>query len=218
MSDGESCIIFIVVVFLMCILGGISYHCLKSDFVPYYDGAKKIYVDNTFLNHNKAGEILSKLDDNNIMLIEHLNSVYLKKENLDNPNNQIICDGIRQLSQNYQTNNIRENVPTSNSADTSFSINKGSTVAICLRNMKQDYKFHDMNLLSYVVLHELAHIFSKSYGHGDEFWINFKFILKESKKIGIIELIDYSKFPAQYCTNMIVTYNPVFDKNVIDLV
>lgn len=218
MSEGESCILFLVVVLMICILGGISHHYLKSDFVPYIDGTKQIYVDNTFLNHNKAGEILSKLDDDNILLIEHLNSVYLKKENLDNPNNSIICDGIRQLSQNYQTNNIRENVPTSNSADTSYSINKGSTVAICLRNMKQDYKFHDMNTLNFVVLHELAHIFSKSYGHGNEFWTNFKFILKEAKKIGIIELIDYRKNPVQYCTSMIITYNPVFDNTIIDLV
>lgn len=215
MSD-EFWILLIIGVML---LGSLLIYCTcKSNFVPYRDGAKVIYVDDNFLNHNKAGEILSKLDDNNIKLIEHLNSVYLRTEHLNQPNSEVICDGIRQLTQNYKTNNIRENVPTSNSSDTSYSVNKGSTVAICLRNMKQDYTFHDMNTLSFVVLHELAHIFSKSYGHGNEFWTNFKFILRESKKIGIIELIDYRKYPVQYCTSMQITYNPAFDSSIPNLV
>ena len=43
----------------------------------------------------------------------------------------------------------------------------------------------------FVALHELSHVASKSIGHTDEFWDNFKFILIESEKIGIYKPIDY---------------------------
>ena len=38
----------------------------------------------------------------------------------------------------------------------------------------------DENTLTFVALHELSHVMTVSVGHKQEFWDNFKFILKES--------------------------------------
>ena len=35
----------------------------------------------------------------------------------------------------------------------------------------------------YVALHEVSHIATKSIGHNDEFWNNFKFMITEAKKL-----------------------------------
>ena len=36
--------------------------------------------------------------------------------------------------------------------------------------------------MTFVGIHELGHVMSKTIGHNDEFWSNFKFLLKEAKK------------------------------------
>ena len=62
----------------------------------------------------------------------------------------------------------------------------------------------------FVALHELSHIASKSIGHTDEFWNNFKFLIEEASSINIYDPVDYKKDPKQYC-GMTITDNPYFD-------
>jgi len=58
-------------------------------------------------------------------------------------------------------------------------------------------------------LHELSHVMTKSVGHTDEFWGNYKFLLKEAAEIGIYDPIDYAKEPQRYC-GMTITDNPYY--------
>ena len=51
----------------------------------------------------------------------------------------------------------------------------------------------DINTLTYVALHELAHVCSESIGHTPEFWDNFKFLLIEAEKLGYYKPVDYNK-------------------------
>ena len=69
----------------------------------------------------------------------------------------------------------------------------------------------DLNTLTYVAIHELSHIASKSVGHNDEFWDNFKFLLIEAEKINIYTPVDYKKKPVKYCGSTIHD-NPYYDK------
>ena len=78
--------------------------------------------------------------------------------------------------------------------------------------IKQGHEAIDENTLTFVALHELSHIASKSIGHTEEFWSNFKFILHEAEEIGIYKVVDYSKNNVQYC-GMKITSNPYFRKN-----
>ena len=62
----------------------------------------------------------------------------------------------------------------------------------------------------FVALHELSHVASKSIGHTDEFWDNFKFILIEAEKIGVYKPIDYKNEKTEYC-GMTINDNPYYD-------
>ena len=71
---------------------------------------------------------------------------------------------------------------------TSYTINKGEEMHVCLREKDKHTKLHDMNTLMFVVLHELAHVMSDSVGHNKEFKDNFKFILNKAMTLTFIIL------------------------------
>ena len=116
---------------------------------------------------------------------------------------------IIRLAKGYNPDNIVETLPTSKY--TAYSLNKGEKLAFCLDTKKNGGKLIDDNTLIFVAIHELAHIATKSVGHTDEFWNNFKFLLEEAVNIKIYNPVDYSKHPEKYC-GMEITDNPYFDK------
>ena len=89
----------------------------------------------------------------------------------------------------------------------SYTLNKGDLIALCVRN-KENKDFHDYQLLLFVVIHELAHIASVSRGHGAEFIDTFKWLLNEASESGMYIPVDYSKAPITYC-GVKVTNNPM---------
>ena len=70
----------------------------------------------------------------------------------------------------------------------------------------------DENTLTFVALHELAHIMTKSVGHTEEFWDNFKFLLENAKECNVHQPRDYKKDPVEYC-GMDIHDNPYYDHN-----
>jgi predicted metal-dependent hydrolase len=92
-------------------------------------------------------------------------------------------------------------------SQTSYSINKGEKIVLCLRAKDGSNKLVDKNLLLFVALHELSHIMTKSIGHKPDFWENFKFVLKECQKNGIYKCINFSENPQSYC-GITVTSSP----------
>jgi predicted metal-dependent hydrolase len=88
---------------------------------------------------------------------------------------------------------------------TSYTLNKGEQMVLCLRS-KLLKDIHDFNIILYVVLHELAHIASNNIGHDDEFKSNFIFILKIAIELKLYKQVDYEKYPVKYC-GMVVSEN-----------
>lgn len=88
---------------------------------------------------------------------------------------------------------------------TSYTINKGEKIVFCLRS-KVLHNIHDINTIMYVVIHEMAHVCTVSYGHTPEFKKNFKFLLVQANKIGIYKIEDYRLNPADYCGMKINEY------------
>lgn len=115
---------------------------------------------------------------------------------------------VKRLVNGYNPKQIYETLPTSEY--TAYSQNKGEKIAFCLDTEKNDGKLIDMNTLTFVAIHELSHVACESVGHTNEFWSIFKFLLKESKTIGIYKPIDYKKKPAKYC-GMTINDNPYYD-------
>jgi predicted metal-dependent hydrolase len=86
-----------------------------------------------------------------------------------------------------------------NNRYTSYSVNKGEKIVLCLRQKNETEELVKENLLLFVALHELAHIMTKSIGHTQEFWDNFKVLLKQAIDKGIYYKEDYQKNPEDYC-------------------
>ena len=79
-----------------------------------------------------------------------------------------------------------------------FVINKGDEMSICLTN-KETGNLEDINTTMFVVLHEIGHLMSVNWGHDDEFWTNFKLILRKSQEIDIYNYVNYNDTPEEYC-------------------
>lgn len=112
------------------------------------------------------------------------------------------------LVEGFNPQKINETLPTSEL--TAYSENKGEKLAFCLNKSKNGTKLIDLNTLTFVALHELSHIATKSVGHGQEFWENFKWVLQNAKEAGIYSPIDYKKYPEDYC-GMTINDNPYYD-------
>jgi hypothetical protein len=114
----------------------------------------------------------------------------------------------KRLVDNFDPQTVKEILPTSEY--TAYSENKGEKLAFCTTTTKKGDKLIDPNTLMYVAIHELAHIATKSIGHTQEFWQNFKFLLQNAVKIKIYNPVNYKKKNKNYC-GMKITDNPLFD-------
>ncbi len=99
---------------------------------------------------------------------------------------------------------IQENAP--DNADTSYVIDKGNELAICLRGAGNS--LHDIELLKFVLLHEMTHIGSHETGHEEEFWTNFRWLLHYLSDHGLYTPRDYRRHPQLYCGKILVKHNP----------
>ena len=118
-------------------------------------------------------------------------------------------ENVQRLIKGYNPQKIMETLPTSEY--TAYSENKGEKLAFCLNREKNDSNnLIDEHTLMFVSIHELSHIMTKSIGHKQEFWDNFKFLLENAKDAGIHNPEDYKTAPKKYC-GMKIQDNPYFD-------
>jgi hypothetical protein len=115
---------------------------------------------------------------------------------------------VNRLVKSFDPKRISETLPTSEL--TAYSENKGEKLAFCLNTTKEGNQLVDINTLTFVAFHELAHIMTTSVGHKQEFWMNFKFLLENAKDAQLYQPVDYKKTPQEYC-GMKITDNPYFD-------
>jgi hypothetical protein len=94
--------------------------------------------------------------------------------------------------------NIIFSETSADSTFTSYSINKGEEIVFCLRS-KEDNLLHDINLVMYVAIHEVAHVGCPEIGHTPLFHKINKFMLKEAIKIKAYKYEDYETRPINYC-------------------
>lgn len=162
--------------------------CIISD----VDGNKYCVRDRTLVK--PAVDKLARVSANLGLVVRHVYKKYPERRN---------C---QRLKQRFDPSVIRETLPTSKL--TAYSENKGEKIAFCLnkRNHNNEELIDD-NTLMFVALHELAHVASETVGHNDEFWSNFRFLLKEAVDLDLYTPLDYSKYPQSYC-GMKITDNP----------
>ena len=165
-------------------------------------------VSEKFSETDKASKLLAELNIFCLNVMKHLRNKYLWTYNSNTEAKNIV----KFLMSNYNPDGIIENVPTSD-VNTSYVDDKGKEFGICLREKQSGQnQFHNMHDLQFVVLHEMAHMANVRFGHEEDFWEIFKFLLTEAKEAGLHEPFDYSKVPMNYCS-LVVSHNPYFDEN-----
>jgi predicted metal-dependent hydrolase len=139
----------------------------------------------------EAADLIAKIRERLVLLVSHLIKTY--------PND----DRIERFKTNFNPDRLKEGIDDPNY--TSYSINKGEQIVLCLRT---NNKLMDLNTMMFVVLHEMAHVCSISIGHTEEFWSNFKWILEESINIGIYKKQNFKLQNVEYC-GMTITDSPL---------
>jgi hypothetical protein len=147
-------------------------------------------------NTQEAVELLATCVENMKRLVKHMDKKY--------PNDE----RVKRLVKKFNPNKIHETLPTSE--HTAYSENKGEKLAFCLNKNTSNKKLIDINTLTFVASHELAHIMTVSIGHKPEFWKNMKFLLENAVEIKIYNPVNYEKENAIYCGDEI-TNNPYYD-------
>lgn len=115
---------------------------------------------------------------------------------------------IQRLIKNLKNTEYKESVFEPGTS--SYTINKGEEISVCLRQKNQNKTIHDLNTLKFVIIHELGHVITISEGHTDEWYDNFKFLLREARKAGLYNPVNYSNKNINYC-GVDVTHNPYYN-------
>jgi hypothetical protein len=119
---------------------------------------------------------------------------------------------LNKLLEKYNSSAISE--AGAENKSTSYLVNKGQSLILCIRDKTNEYNLLDINTIMFVALHEFAHLITVSIGHTDEFWSNFKFILINSSKIGIYKGVNYEIDSKPYC-GIEITNSPLYSNDII---
>jgi len=194
--------IVVYVVFVL-VIGGIIYVYFKNNdefqlkcIVSGVDGNKYCVRDRRKIK--ESVDLLASATDSCRKLVEYVDKKYPDQEN------------VKRLVAGFNPQRIMETLP--NSVHTAYSENKGEKIAFCL-NKKKNQNMDDLiddHTLTFVAIHELSHVMTKSIGHKSEFWENFKFLLENAKESGIHQPVDYSEAPQEYCS-MTISDSPYYN-------
>jgi len=119
-----------------------------------------------------------------------------EKQTLENNMKMKLKEDIDRLVSNFNPDAFSETTP--DSKYTSYSVNKGEKVVMCVRS-KQDDKLVKENIMTFVAIHELGHLMTKSIGHDPDFWSNMRLLLKIAIDNGLYKNVDFNKKPEPYC-------------------
>ena len=181
-----------ILISIMIIIIYIYFFLNKKNFVSIESNTGTRYmVYNDNLNKDKANLLSIIVKQMCILknyLIKNIDTEELKdyKVYINNLN----------LNFNEERTIIYETDPTSDL--TSYSVNKGEELSICLKS-KTSGQLHNINILMYVVIHEMSHFACPEIGHGELFQKIFKKFIEVAIKINIYNYDDYINQPIEYC-------------------
>jgi predicted metal-dependent hydrolase len=155
---------------------------------------------------NKKYKIRNGLYKSNEYKLQSANTLAILNRNieklidyLDKNENDIF---VKYLKRNYNANILSEAIKSDNW--TTYTLNKES-IYMCIRTKDENDDIYDINLLMFVLLHELAHLSNYDsngfpiIGHGKEFKDIFTKLVETAIKINIYIYEDYKKSPKEYC-------------------
>jgi len=150
---------------------------------------RKNYLVLNLPDQNLAADKLAKL---RIKLEDFIRHMHINKKHTHK--------GINRMKKRFKAV-LSESKP--GSKFTSYTVNKGSKIYMCIRERDENNRLIDENTLFFVALHELAHVMTVSIGHTKEFWSNFRFLLRHAIKDGYYRYHPYHRKPKKYCGTFI---------------
>lgn len=179
---------------ILCIFGFLTVFYIKHNYYNEVDYVlssvdNRYYIVKSMDNKQDAADLLAKLNLKLIRLVNHVRDMESTKK---------VTDEDRQrLYDNFNPDNISEG--SYDTGYTSYSINKGEKIIMCLRSKNNPSELVKLNVLVYVAVHELSHLMTKEVGHPKIFWHNFKFLLKEAVKLKLYKKVQFADNPVDYC-------------------
>jgi hypothetical protein len=155
--EKEAVFVYAIIIFMVFACGYMYFD--RSDFelkcvVSTVDGNK--YCVRESARVAESADLLARATGKCKQLVEYVAKKYPEKDNV-----QRLVDG-------FNPKKIMETLPTSEL--TAYSENKGEKIAFCLNTEKNGNIAIDEHTLTFVAIHELSHIATKTIGHKDEFW------------------------------------------------
>jgi predicted metal-dependent hydrolase len=173
--------VFLIFVMTVILLMYLMNHYGEIEYVKATDNRE--YLVRNLSDKQQAANLLADITADLTKLVQHMMAKF--------PSNE---DVVR-LYGNYNPDAISEG--SVESGYTSYSVNKGEKLILCIR--QKDQSFVDKNTIMYVAVHELGHLMTKEVGHPDSFWKNFRFLLDEAINIDIYTADNYASKPKDYC-------------------
>jgi hypothetical protein len=205
MADGLGGIALIVA------LSGAAYGAFQYKKSKYEMALVKSSIDgNNYLVRNMedkdaAADRLARIREKLLRLMK-----YLEQSFGDRP-------FVKQIMRNFDASPERFAESTPEAAYTSYSVNKGEKIFMCLRQRDEKEDLVDENILIFVALHEMSHIGTASIGHTKEFWNHFAWLLEKSETLGVYSYQDFAAHPVEYC-GVHITDSPKYKQGVEDAV
>ena len=188
-------LIGMLIVIAFCLLGYTHLEHLSNEVIYVKSELdNKEYLVRNLKDKNEAANVLARIR----MKLEKICKIMKEKY----PNDE----SVSLMNERFNADNISESGKSNQY--TSYSVNKGEKIVFCIRQKDEAESLVDENSITFVSIHELAHIMTTSVGHTPEFWDNFKRLLKEAIANDLYVKEDYSKNPKAYC-GITISDNPI---------
>lgn len=201
-------ILFLIILIFYDIIKDRCYSFFNTSLVKSVDG-NSYPVVSTYADQQEAADLIAGINSFTVEVIKKLKTTYLTKS----PTTPDQIKGFEMasiLENRYSPASLMENQPTT-AKDTSYTQNKGEVISLCLREKQSGQnKFHSIDVLKFVMLHELAHIVTPEIDHSDWYWTNFRFLLEFCNIHGLYTSPNYGVHNVPYC-GMTIRYNPIYD-------
>lgn len=179
-------LISIIIIFLIVYIK--NRHTDVTYVKSFFDG--QYYLVRDLPDKEEASNLLATINKNIFVLTNYL---------YDNRNDKYkeYLPYIEQLHRRIKNVIIIES--SGDSVYTSYTINKGEQIIFCLRSRKAKDELHELNLIMYVVLHEISHIACPEYNHTPLFIKIFTFFTTVAIELGLYKKINFDENPTEYC-------------------
>ena len=197
-------------------------------------------------DYQEAADMLAALNSRTTDIVRFLRRRYIGAPGVPPTSGRLTparVDAVRNLLRRYNPDNLAENSPHDVTGDSSYCLDKGAVIALCLRQRRADAKkplgaigaiggaisgaingtdytvvdkLHDIDTLLFVTLHELAHTAIDDVDHPPKFWSTFKFLLDEARIGGMYQSPNFAARPINYC-GVHVSYNPQYDNALLSI-